>query len=226
MGTMSAEISLKSAENFSNGGSMSDCEKQDEQRRKEFGTKLEKQAARKDSPILKVESLSALDSEGYVKAIIETPKGSRNKYDFEPTTGMFECSSALQGGMTFPFDFGFVPSTEAADGDPLDSVILMDEPAFVGCLVHVRLIGVLEAIQEEDGESFRNDRLIAVHPKSVDYGDYTHWKQLPKTFRREIEEFFILYNKCKGKKFKPLGWHGPKRALKVLESNLRMKKSA
>jgi inorganic pyrophosphatase len=185
---------------------------------------LRAQAAKLDHAVTHIESLSALDKEGFVKAIIESPKGSRNKYDYDPESGLFQCGSALKGGVTFPFDFGFIPSTKAPDGDPLDIIILMDEPAFAGCLVHTRIIGVMEADQTEDGNKFRNDRVIGVHNSSIDYGEYERWQDLPKSVREEIENFFVDYNRCRGKIFKPLGWHGPKTAYELLNQCLVKKR--
>src|SRR5581483_718248 len=77
-----------------------------------------------------------------LQVIVETPKGSRNKYKFEPKLGMFVLGKVLPDGMVFPYDFGFVPSTMADDGDPLDVLLLMDEPAFPGCLIESHVIGV------------------------------------------------------------------------------------
>src|SRR3954469_6625001 len=89
---------------------------------------------------------------GELNVIIETPKGSRNKFDFDEELGLFKLGGVLPAGAVFPFDFGFVPATRGGDGDPLDVLVLMDEPAFVGCLVAARLIGVIEAEQAEGGE--------------------------------------------------------------------------
>src|SRR5918998_6594209 len=116
-------------------------------------------------------NLSALDAfagdSGELNAIIETPKGSRNKYDFDEDAGLFKLGGVLPSGAVFPFDFGFVPSTVGGDGDPLDVLVLMDEPAFTGCLVRVRLLGVIEAEQtEQDGETMRNDRLVGLAAES------------------------------------------------------------
>src|SRR5438270_11444968 len=94
-------------------------------------------------------------------AIIETPKGRRNKFKYEHDSGLFSLSNLLPEGFSFPFDFGFIPSTVAEDGDPLDVIVLMDEPAHVGCLVKVRLIGVVKVVQTENGKKTRNDRLVA-----------------------------------------------------------------
>ena len=82
-----------------------------------------------------------------LQVIIETPKGSRNKYAFDESQGMFLLKKVLPAGMAFPYDFGFVPSTRAEDGDPVDVLVLMDEPAFVGCLLQCRIIGVIEGEQ-------------------------------------------------------------------------------
>jgi inorganic pyrophosphatase len=83
--------------------------------------------------------------------VIETPKGSPNKLVFEPRRGAFVLKGVLPAGAVFPFDFGFVPSTRAEDGDPLDVLVLMDAAVFPGCIVPSRLIGVIEAEQTEAG---------------------------------------------------------------------------
>src|SRR5918993_2443763 len=102
-----------------------------------------------------------------LNVVIETPKGSRNKYEYDEKLGLFKLGGVLPAGASFPFDFGFIPSTLGGDGDPLDVLVLMDEPAFAGCLVITRLIGVVEAEQtERDGETTRNDRLVGVAAES------------------------------------------------------------
>src|ERR1700757_4797744 len=86
---------------------------------------------------------------GNLNVVIDTPKGSRNKYAYDFDVRGYILKTVLPKGAVFPFDFGSIPGTTAADGDPLDALILMDEPAFCGCLVCCRLIGVIEATQEE-----------------------------------------------------------------------------
>src|SRR6478672_5539871 len=98
-----------------------------------------------------------------LNVVIETPKGSRVKYAYNEELGMFELKKALPEGMMFPFNFGFIPGTKADDGDPLDILILNEEPLFPGCLVKARAIAVIEAEQtEKDGKKERNDRLIGM----------------------------------------------------------------
>jgi inorganic pyrophosphatase len=104
-------------------------------------------------------------SPGTVNVIIDTTKGSRNKYAYDSSRRVFFLKSLLPLGTVFPFDFGFIPSRLGGDGDPLDALVLMKEEAIVGCLIEVRLIGVIKAEQTKDGKTTRNDRRIiaAVH---------------------------------------------------------------
>jgi inorganic pyrophosphatase len=147
------------------------------------------------------------------RVMIETPKGSHNKYVFDEKLGLFMLKGVLPEGMSFPYDFGFLPSTLGEDGDPLDVLLLMDEPAFCGCLVPARLIGVIEARQtERDGTTERNDRLVAVPVKARTYSDCKSVKDLNEHRLNEIQQFFVSYNRIRGKKFKLLGLRGASKA--------------
>lgn len=167
-----------------------------------------------------INSLDVFDEKGHLNVIIETPKGSRNKYKFDEKTEIFKLSGVLPLGASFPFDFGFIPKTLGGDGDPLDVLILMDEPAFAGCLVATRLIGVIEANQTEDEKTERNDRLVAVASNSKTHDHVKTIKDLNKSVVDQIEHFFISYNEEKGKKFEPLGQFGPERAKKVVKAGM------
>jgi len=158
-----------------------------------------------------------------LRVIIETPQGSRNKYDYDEELDLFKLGGVLPAGAVFPFDFGFVPSTTGGDGDPLDVLVLMDEPAFAGCLVEARLVGVIEAEQtERDGETTRNDRLIAVADDARNHRAVRSLEELGENLLDEIEHFFVSYNEIKGKKFAPLGRFGQERARKVIEEGARL----
>jgi inorganic pyrophosphatase len=161
------------------------------------------------------------DDADAVNAVIETPGGSRNKFKYDQKLGFYSLAGVLPEGMVFPHAFGFVPGTKAADGDPEDILIMMDEPTFTGCVVHARLIGVIEAEQTENGKSERNDRLIAVAANSRDYSDVRNLRDLNPNMVKEIEQFFVNYNKEKGREFKVLGRQGPRQALKLLRKSLR-----
>jgi inorganic pyrophosphatase len=163
-----------------------------------------------------------LDSkEMHCRAIIETPKGRRNKFDYDPECDLFELGGVLPEGMLFPFDFGFIPSTLGEDGDPLDVLVFMDEPSHVGCLLEVRIIGVIEAEQTENGKTQTNSRLLAVPVHSYNHENVTSIKQLSDTLLHQVEEFFIGYNRLRGKKFKVTGRGGPKRALTLINDGMK-----
>ena len=149
-------------------------------------------------------------------AIIETPKGSRNKFSYDPETGLFKLAGLLPEGMFFPFDFGFVPSTLGDDGDPLDVLLLMDAPAYPGCIVPSRLIGVIEAEQIEKGKKERNDRLLAVASNSAVHRSTRDVRDLSADLMHQIEHFFVSYNEMRGKKFTPTGRKGPQAARNIV----------
>jgi inorganic pyrophosphatase len=158
---------------------------------------------------------------GNLNVIIDTPKGCRSKFGFDMKRQAYVLKSVLPQGALFPFDFGSIPGTVAEDGDPVDALVLMDEPAFSGCLIESRLVGVIEAEQSENGKTERNDRLIAVAAKSQTHADIKSLSDLNPALINEIEHFFIFYNQERGKKFRPLARHGPKRAERLVRKQKR-----
>jgi len=161
------------------------------------------------------------EEEGCVNAIVETPKGSRVKYTYLPDAGLFSVKRALPEGMMFPFNFGFIPSTLADDGDPLDIVVVNQEPILTGCLIHVRLLAVLEAEQrEKDGKTNRNDRIIGM---AIDEETPPEFQSTGLDDARlvQIGFFFSSYNKLSGKKFKVLGHGDPKQAEKLIREAMK-----
>lgn len=151
------------------------------------------------------------------RVVIETPKGRRNKFDYDPKIEAFTLGGLLPEGLSFPFDFGFVPSTVAEDGDPLDVMVLMDEPAHVGCVLSVRLIGIMEAEQTDHrGKTTPNDRLIGVALHSYSHENIRSLNEVNQSILEQVEEFFVSYNKSRDKKFKVIGRAGPSKAIKRL----------
>jgi inorganic pyrophosphatase len=173
-----------------------------------------------------IEKLSAWDAKAERwQVIIETPKGSHNKYKYDEESGLFMLGGVLPEGMSFPYDFGFLPGTLGEDGDPLDVLLLMDHPAFCGCMIPSRLIGVIEAEQtERDGKTVRNDRLLAVPTKCRAYSDCESLKDLNENRIEEIKQFFISYNRVREKKFKVLDVYGPKKAEELAREGMKRKK--
>jgi inorganic pyrophosphatase len=167
-------------------------------------------------------TLPARDSStGFLHVLVDTPKGSPIKFKYDLEKSCYTISHVLPSGTVFPFDFGSIPSTSADDGDPLDALILLEEPSFPGCLVPVRLIGVLEAKQTQKGKTDRNDRLIGVAVKSRAYRELTELKEVPRHLLKEIEHFFVSYNKERGRAFKVLGRFGKARAERLVRAGER-----
>jgi inorganic pyrophosphatase len=162
--------------------------------------------------------LKPLDKKtGLIQVIIETPAGSRNKFAFDPEQGIFALKKVLPAGMVFPYDFGFVPQTIAPDGDAIDVLLLMDEPAFPGCAVMARLIGVIEGEQLDGKERIRNDRLVAVAEANHMYANIRRLKDLPGKWLDEVQDFFVNYHSLEGKKYKLLGCRGQEVALGLIK---------
>ena len=157
----------------------------------------------------------------YLNVIIEAPKGSRTKFKYDEEHQLFLFDKTLPLGQSFPFDFGFVPSTTGGDGDPLDILVLTPEPTFVGCLVHAKLLGVIEAEQTEKGKTERNDRLIGVplEAKSGKPAEGTI-ERLDAALAQRITDFFVAYNQLQGKRFKALRSAGPDRAASLIKSGM------
>lgn len=164
--------------------------------------------------------LQARDSEdkGLLRVVVETPKGSRNKFAFNQEEHIFELKKVLPVGMAFPYDFGFVPSTEAEDGDPVDVMVLMDEAAFPGCALSCRPIGVIQGEQREDGNKTRNDRIVAIERSAHSWAEIKSIDDLGKQFRKELEEFFVNYHRLSGAKYRVLGVKGADEAWQLVKS--------
>ena len=157
----------------------------------------------------------------YINVIIETPKGSGNKYTFDPKTQLFKLSKILPEGLMFPLHFGFIPRTKGEDGDPLDVLVLMDEPSYPGNLIECKVLGVIEAEQTEmSGRSMRNDRLITAAVESHRYKEFNSIKDLDKYLLDEIINFFITYNKMNNKDFKPIRNKGKRAAFRLIKKQL------
>ena len=157
-----------------------------------------------------------------LRVVIETPRGSRSKYSYDPECDCMQLSTVLPEGMIFPYDFGFIPSTLGQDGDPLDILILMDEPVVPGCVVRARLIGAIEAEQKEKGEDWtRNDRLIAVAAHAQTHDGAKKLADLRPHLITEIKEFFATYNKLRDRKFEAKDEVGPKKARKLIEAGIK-----
>jgi inorganic pyrophosphatase len=153
---------------------------------------------------LSLADLTSCDSASEdLNVIVETPRGNRNKFDFDEEHKLFKLAKVLPEGMVFPFEFGFIPSTLGEDGDPLDILVLMDTPTTTGCLLTARLVGVIEALQTDGESTCRNDRLIAIATHAHVHGEAKKLSDLDPKIVDEIEDFFILTIKYRGANSNP-----------------------
>lgn len=164
-----------------------------------------------------LQKLATYDEEGLVRVVVETPRGAEAKMDYDPDTRTFVLAKALVLGLRYPFDWGFVPSTVADDGDPIDVLVIHEATTFPGVVMPCTLIGVLEARQHEGKKSERNDRLIAVPEGSHRKDALEDVRKLPKPMRAELERFFAATDAKEAKTLEFLGWKGPGRARRLLE---------
>jgi inorganic pyrophosphatase len=156
-----------------------------------------------------------------IQVIIETPKGSRNKFAFDDEQKVFELKKVLPAGMTFPHDFGFIPSTLAEDGDPTDVLVLMDEPAYPGCLIKCRPVGIIEGKEGKKKDWERNDRIVAIEQQNHTYAHVKHIDDLGKKFVKELEDFFVNYHELSGKEFRVIDVRGPGEAKRRIKDGMR-----
>jgi inorganic pyrophosphatase len=168
-----------------------------------------------------INKLPARESEtGRLNVVVDTPKGSRNKYKYDEKAQVWRLSKMLPLGASFPFDFGFIPSTKGEDGDPVDVLVLNEEPAFAGCVLPAVLVGIIEAEQTEKGKTVRNDRLIAVIETPLNPPPVHSLEEIGEQRLAEIEHFFVAYNEMEGRTFKVLRRRGAKEAEAKLNAAL------
>jgi inorganic pyrophosphatase len=160
-------------------------------------------------------NLPPFTEDGDVYVVIETPRGSRAKFAYDPKLESFTLSKSLLTGLTYPHDWGFVPSTKADDGDPIDIMVVHDAATFPGIVLPCRVIGVLQIEQKRKAE--RNDRLFAVPRRSHSELGLQDIRDLSKPTRQELEKFFIATDELEDKKLEIIGWKGPKAAIQAIK---------
>jgi inorganic pyrophosphatase len=161
--------------------------------------------------------LPLFTKDGDVHVVIETPRGSRAKFSYDPKLKTFVLRKSLLTGLTYPHDWGFAPSTRADDGDPLDIMVIHDAATFPGLVVICRIIGILQIEQQSKGKSERNDRLFAVPLRSHSEMALKDVRDLKKPILEEFEKFFIATDEFEDKKLKIIGWDGPEAALEIVK---------
>lgn len=150
-----------------------------------------------------------------VRMIVEIPKNSRNKYEYDKEMGLFRLDRFLYSPMHYPGDYGFIPGTLGEDGDPLDVLVIADEPSFPGCLVEVRPVGVLRMIDRSQPDQ----KILAVQQHNPRYLGINDATQLFRHLRREIEHFFTIYKELENKKTRIRGWQGAAAAHRTITAS-------
>jgi len=163
---------------------------------------------------------------GLVNVVIDTPRGSANKYKIDEKLGMLKLSRILPAGHAFPFDFGSIPGTRAEDGDALDVMVLMEAPTFPGCLLQVRLIGVLTGRQRERAKTIRNDRLVGVPQTKVNKPVVRNIADMDPARVAQLQHFFVSYNLAQGRTYQPGRPQGPQAAERRLRQAIARFKTA
>lgn len=164
-----------------------------------------------------LQKLPVRNKKGDVHVVVETPRGSAAKLEFDPELQAFTLSKSLILGLSYPYDWGFVPSTEGEDGDPIDVLVLHDAATSPGLVLKCKIIGVLEVIQKDGKRKIRNDRVIAVPRNSHREKSEDDARDLSKQIRQEIEKFFVATDELEAKELQFLGWKGPKTGEKLID---------
>ena len=151
-----------------------------------------------------------------VHVVVETPRGARAKLTFDPELKTFVLSKALMLGLSYPYDWGFIPSTRAEDGDPLDAMVIHDAATTPGLVLRCKLIGVLQTMQKTKHDRIRNDRVIAVPENSHRERELLGIQELPPALKQELEKFFVATDELEAKTLRFLGWQGPAQAKKLV----------
>jgi len=148
-----------------------------------------------------------------IYAVVEIPKGSRNKYEYDKDMEAFALDRVLYSPFHYPAEYGIIPKTLWDDGDPMDILVMMDEATFPGCIIETRPIGVMRML--DGGES--DDKILGVPVNDPRFSDIKDISQVPEQFLKEVEHFFTEYKRLEGKETKDLGWENAEKAFESIK---------
>nr|WP_211173412.1 inorganic diphosphatase [Brasilonema bromeliae] len=167
--------------------------------------------------VVDLSRIPAQPKPGLINVLIEIPGGSKNKYEYDKELQAFALDRVLYSSVQYPYDYGFVPNTLADDGDPLDGIVILDEPSFPGCVIAARPIGMLEMIDGGD----RDEKILCVPDKDPRYTSVKSLKDLAPHRLQEIAEFFRTYKNLEKKVTEILGWQDVDQVLPLVEKCIR-----
>ena len=154
---------------------------------------------------------------GLINVLIESPAGSKNKYEYDKELQAFALDRVLFASVQYPFDYGFIPNTLGEDGDPLDGLVIMDQPTFPGCVIAARPVGFLEMIDGGD----RDEKILCVPAADPRYADVKSLKDIPHHRLEEIAEFFRTYKNLERKVTEILGWQDVDQVGPLVEKGIK-----
>ncbi len=153
-----------------------------------------------------------------ITVIVEIPKGSRNKYEYDKEREAFALDRVLYSPFHYPAEYGFIPKSLWDDGDPFDVLVIMDQPTYPGCVIEARPIGIMRMIDQ--GES--DDKVLSVPIDDPRFNDITDISQLPESYLSEIKHFFSQYKTLENKKVEIKGWDGNQEAKEAINHALEL----
>jgi inorganic pyrophosphatase len=151
-----------------------------------------------------------------VTAVVEIPRGSRNKYELDKISGQFRLDRVLFSAVHYPGDYGFIPRTLHEDNDPLDIIVLINEPTFPGCQIDCRPLGVLKMLDRHEPD----DKIIAVPSNDPFYHEYFDIADISQHYLKEVEHFFHIYKDLEGRRVEIVGWEKSEIAMKVIQDSI------
>lgn len=169
--------------------------------------------ALQDNDFYRVPPMTSIPGVAY--AIIEIPKGYRNKYEVDKKTGLIRLDRYLSSSTHYPLDYGIIPQTLAGDGDPLDVIVMVREPTFPGCLIEARIVGLFQMIEKGDEDV----KVLAVPLRDPYFASMKDLADVPEAFLREVEHFFNTYKQLEGSTVETFGWAGREEGLAVVEES-------
>ena len=153
-----------------------------------------------------------------IYAVIEIPKGSRNKYEYDKNLDAFSLDRVLYSPFHYPAEYGIIPQTLWDDGDPMDILVIMDESTFPGCIIETRPIGIMRMIDSGDSD----DKILGVPVNDPRFKNVKDIQDVPKAFLDEITHFFQDYKKLEGKVTEVLGWENSMKAFEAIEHSMEL----
>lgn len=172
--------------------------------------------------------LPARNKRGEIHVVVESPRGSAVKLKYDPKLGAFTITRPLILGVSYPYDWGFIPSTRAPDGDPLDAMVLHDAMTYPGVVIPCVPLGVVKLSQKKKkgGGRERNDRVIAVPVGAPRFAEIRDARDLPERVRKEIGQFFLAAVALTDKEAELLGWDGPEAATRLVTETAKVRRRA